>query len=335
MSTQRSAPASASRLPLIVPRSQHGRRIDHALAGLLRTFSPFRFQRAAAAGDIVHNGRLATPNTRVFAGDELVLSLRERPDDLALPSPRTVSVDFAYRDHWLGVVDKPPGVVVHPTGPHQHDTLLDRLTNCLPPATRGLIRPGLVHRLDQETSGLIAVAFESDTHAGLQQQFECGLANKTYLAVVNGRLPAVSGTIDRPIGRLPGPSGVLMTTGPGAIRPRAARTAYRVLANSSDASLVRVLLHTGRNHQIRVHFASIGHPVCGDRFYRADRSATTSEPRLNGDAATRQMLHAERLRLSHPITDCPIDIARRPPRDMLDFIAACRMTPRSHSQSIE
>ena len=308
-----------SDIELMVPRSCHGRRVDHTLATLLRGFSVWRMQRLLSRGLVCMDAAVVDPLYRTRFGDCLRVTLTERPD-IAPPSTDE-PVELLYRDAWLAVVNKPAGLVVHPTGPHQDDTLLTRMQRQLSSAMRrrDLLVAGIVHRLDRETSGAIAVAFDADAHAGIQQQFERGEVAKSYLALLIGRVASDRGTIDAPIGQAAGDRHVLMSTASDARNARPARTDYRVLIRFAGVTLVRAVPKTGRNHQLRVHFASIGHPLIGEPFYAAGHELLTP----SRDAPlSRHALHAERLQFRHPITGAVVDTLAPIPDDFRELIAA-------------
>ena len=307
-------------LELVVPPEWSGQRIDTTLAALLRNHSARRVQRWVKSGNVRLNLRTAAPDSRVMAGDLIAVRLIDPPDMVA-PTAAGV-VDWLLDDHWCGLVDKPAGLVVHPTGPHQDDTLLNRLQRVADERTgvRGLLRPGIVHRLDAETSGVIAIAWDGIAHRRLQQQFERGEARKSYLALVEGSVRDDGGRIARPIGHAPGRQRTLMSCQSDAEHPRTAVTDYRTLYRWPDGSLVRCQPLTGRNHQIRVHLASIGHPLVADRFYGTAGTLRT-ERSLCSLGLLRHALHAERLRLRHPVTGCVIDRVAPIPSD---FAAAIR-----------
>jgi 23S rRNA pseudouridine1911/1915/1917 synthase len=288
---------------LIVEADLHGIRIDSFLVRHLRNYTPWRMQRLAAAGEVSVDHVPADPTRRVFTGETVTLRLVEPPDVLLDPEP--VPFEVLYEDAWMLVVDKPAGVIAHPTGAAQCHTLANGLQRYLDRRTPlpGLLRPGIVHRLDRQTSGLMVVATHHRSHAELSTAFESARVSKTYIALVEGELSNDSGTIDLPIGRATTGRGVLMSARGDAVRARPATTHYRVLRRLSDHTLVEARPRTGRNHQIRVHFAQIGHPLVGDEFYARGgtfRNAPAEPP--PGWLPNRHALHAAALELAHPIT---------------------------------
>jgi 23S rRNA pseudouridine1911/1915/1917 synthase len=319
---------------LIVERYLSGVRIDSFLARQFRNYTPWRLQRMVAAGQVKIDGTTVAIEERVYHGDTVSVRLIEPPDKLHPPQP--LPLNIVYEDAWLIVVDKPPGQITHPAGDLQTGTLCNALQHHFDQQTSwpGLLRPGIVHRLDRMTSGLIVVAKEHLAHRQLSIQFQRDRICKGYLALVEGVLENDRGTIDVPIGTSPEAGSVLMSCSPDAGDRRASRTDYEVLARGTEHTLVRARPRTGRNHQIRLHMASIGHPVVGDEFYgrygaiklsKAEYKALCAR-RANGqsneddtaDPSGRHALHAHRLEFEHPIlggriafeSPLPLDLRR-------------------------
>jgi 23S rRNA pseudouridine1911/1915/1917 synthase len=218
-----------------------------------------------------------------------------------LPQPFTI----AFQDEHLLVVDKAPGVVVHPARGHREDTLAQLLAPLLDEEDAGweAERPGIVHRLDRDTSGLLIVARTPQVLAALQRELQERHIEREYLALVEGRPPARSGTIEAPIGRDPR---VRTRMAVGGASPREARTHFALQRALSEHSLLRLKLETGRTHQIRVHLQAIGHPVAGDPEY-----GTAGLLGLE-----RQFLHATRLSFEHPITAARVEVSSTLPADL-------------------
>lgn len=250
----------------------------------------------------------------------------------AAAGPGLSGFTVAFQDEHLIVVDKGPGMVVHPSRGHRADTLSQLLapmlegpeqeieretpsepdnTAAAPQAPGGwdVERPGIVHRLDRDTSGLLVVARSADVLRRLQQALAEREIEREYLALVEGRPPARTGTIEAPIGRDPRVRTRMSVGGSGA---REARTHFILERALPDTSLLRLRLDTGRTHQIRVHLQAIGHPVCGDPEYGG------APGRLG---LRRQFLHATRLAFPHPITGEPVDIESPPPEDLASALA--------------
>jgi 23S rRNA pseudouridine1911/1915/1917 synthase len=213
---------------------------------------------------------------------------------------------IAYEDEHLIVVDKGPGVVVHPARGHREDTLAQLLAPLL--AGGEPERAGIVHRLDRDTSGLLVVSRSEEAHRRLQAALAARLIEREYLALVEGRPPARTGTIEAPIGRDPRVRTRMAVGGSGA---REARTHFTLERALPDTSLLRLRLETGRTHQIRVHLQAIGHPLCGDPEYG-------TPGRLGLE---RQFLHATRLAFEHPITGQPIEVDSPLPADLQAALA--------------
>ena len=299
---------------LIVEAELHGVRIDSFLTKHFRNYTSWRVQRIVAAGRVTINDELATQTQRVFVGNQVRVTLIEPPDKLL--EPETVPFRLVYRDQWILIVDKPAGVIAHPTGDFQNGTLANGLQAYLDEQTTfpGLVRPGLVHRLDRQTSGLMVVATHHRAHAELSDAFEASRVSKEYLALVEGIVASDEGMIDLPIGRSRTGSRALMSARGDAIDARPSKTRYRVEERFAEHTLVRAMPMTGRNHQIRVHFAQIGHPLVEDEFYGshgtfkpwrghtsggAESSSTTDRDLDTG----RHALHATKLSFAHPISD--------------------------------
>jgi 23S rRNA pseudouridine1911/1915/1917 synthase len=212
------------------------------------------------------------------------------------PEPKVV-----WRDEHLLVVDKPAGLVVHPSRGHREGTLSQLLAGTA--AGGEPERAGIVHRLDRDTSGLLVVACTEEAHRLLQQELRERLIEREYLALVEGRPPSKTGTIEAPIGRDPRVRTRMAVGGAGA---REARTHFTLERSLGEVSLLRLRLDTGRTHQIRVHLQAIGHPVCGDLEYGTP----------GGLGLSRQFLHATRLAFPHPITGEGVEVESPLPEDL-------------------
>jgi 23S rRNA pseudouridine1911/1915/1917 synthase len=234
----------------------------------------------------------------VRAGQEIQVEIPQlRP---AQPQPEAIPLNVVYDDEHLVVLDKPAGLVVHPGAGRMSGTLVNALLHHVKDLSGvgGVLRPGIVHRLDRGTSGLLVVAKDDPTHRALAAQFASRAVEKEYLALVLGVPSPRHGEIDKPIGRHP-VHRKRMTVRAGG---RSARSSYRVVEGFDGAALVRVTIHTGRTHQVRVHMAALGHPVAGDETYGGTRSApcrrAASRQALAG--LGRPALHAARLAFDHP-----------------------------------
>jgi 23S rRNA pseudouridine1911/1915/1917 synthase len=285
-----------------VPAAAAGQRLDRFLAGPLG--SRALAQRLIEAGRVQVDG-VVRPKRQVLAGGETVTvdTDVETPTESA---PAEAKLAFAYEDDSLLVVDKPAGLVVHPAPGHAEGTLAQALAGRAAGGERG--RRGIVHRLDRDTSGLLVVAKAEDAHRALRRLLSAGEIEREYVALVEGRPPARSGTIDAPIGRDRRQRTRISTD---TDRPREARTHFTLERALPRTTLLRVRLETGRTHQIRVHMQAIGHPVAGDPEY--------GHPGLYG--LRRQFLHAERLGFDHPITGRRLDLHSPLPDDLLEALS--------------
>jgi 23S rRNA pseudouridine1911/1915/1917 synthase len=272
------------RIVLIVDAEQAGRRLDQFLTAVRPELSRGEVQRDIRAGTVSISGKaVCQPSRRLHENDEVVWDLVDK--EVLTPHPMTL--DILHEDDHLVVVDKPPGLVVHPGAGTDAPTLVEGLLSdrTLPPSDDPA-RPGVVHRLDKETSGVIVVAKTPAALAHLQRQFAERAVAKSYIAVVSGIIREEEGTIDAPIGRDPTYPRRMSIHSQG----RAARTDFRVLRRFEDSTLLHAQPRTGRTHQLRVHFRYTGHPVLGDTVY-------------GNVPARRLLLHAWRITLRHPATD--------------------------------
>lgn len=305
--------ANVPSLELLVDRGLHGVRIDSFLAKHLRNYTSWRMMRLVRAGCVTIDHVPAEDSQRVAVGQQVRVRLVEPPDKLLAPEP--IDVPVLYDDAWLVVIDKPAGLIAHPTGEIQTGTLANAMQHWIDARTPypGLLRPGIVHRLDRQTSGVMVVALTHDAHAELSASFENSRVSKTYVALVEGKVGLDRGTIDLPIGRAPTGRHLLMSCRADARQRKPAKTQYRVLQRFANHSLVEAKPLTGRNHQIRVHLAAIGHPLVGDEFYEAngrikplveDGVDTRFVPRAieTGFPLRRHALHAIALSFAHPVT---------------------------------
>ncbi|APZ90899.1 RluA family pseudouridine synthase [Fuerstiella marisgermanici] len=296
-----------------------GVRIDTFLARQLRNYTPWRLHRMVCAGLVWVNGVTAEPDHRVYRDERVAIRLVEPPDKLLPPSDDAFAI--VYEDPWLIVVNKPAGLIVHPVGNFRGGTLINSLQRHLDSQAKfkGLLRPGIVHRLDRMTSGLLVVTKDHLSHRLLSIDFQRGRPTKTYHALVEGCPTFERLTIDLPIGQHPGGDSILMSARPDARRPRHAKTEAMVKARHGTHSLIECRLLTGRNHQIRVHLAAVGHPVLGDEYYAANGCIRRPSEIEDTEPERRHALHACQLTFQHPILQMPLTFNAPPPNDFWEL----------------
>jgi 23S rRNA pseudouridine1911/1915/1917 synthase len=298
-------------IKLTVPGEQARQRLDRFLAQSLPAFSRARLQALIREEFVLLNGKTPRPRDLVRAGD--VVELREPEIEKVEAQPEQIKLDVIFEDDDLLVLNKPAGIVMHPGAGHQQHTLVNALlAHCQNlSGIGGKERPGIVHRLDKETSGALVVAKNDATHRDLSSQFAARTMTKIYLALVAGILRKKTGVIDKAIARHPIHRQRMSIA---RRQGRSAKTEYRVIRSGADISLVECTLHSGRTHQIRVHLHHLGHPVLGDKLYGGKRA---------GDFR-RQMLHAWKLAFRHPRSGDEMSFEAPVPRD---FAAAMRQIP--------
>ena len=293
----------ASQQQLTAASGDAGRRLDLFLAERVPQLSRTRIQELIREGNVLVGGRIAKASHRISAGEVIEVKVLPRPALVA--APEDLPLDLLLVDDEFVVVNKPAGMVVHAGAGHASGTLVNALLHRLGnlSGAGGPLRPGIVHRLDKETSGAMIVARNDRAHEHLAEQFRSRNVRKIYVALVHGKLPKDSGTITLPISSDPHRR-TRMTA--RASKGRNARTDWRVVARLDRCTLVEAVLHTGRTHQIRAHFAAIGHPVVGDTLYGAPRTLRAGSrdlPRLE-----RNFLHAARLGFAHPVTGAWVEV---------------------------
>lgn len=291
-------------------------RLDRWLADEIPDLSRSRIQKLIEQGQIQINGQVCTSRkVSVQVGDQVQVTIpASEPLDLV---PEEIPLDILYEDDQLLIINKPAGLVVHPAPGHEGGTLVNALlAHCDNLAgIGGVQRPGIVHRLDKDTSGALAVAKTDLAHQHLQAQFKTKTARREYLAVVYGAPSETTGTVDAPIGRH------LIDRKRMAVVPeekggRRAVTHWRVAERLGNYTLMQFQLETGRTHQIRVHSTHIGHPVVGDPLYGSGRAV--------GVNLTGQALHAWKLKLRHPVTDDWIEAVAPIPQSLLTLLDILR-----------
>jgi 23S rRNA pseudouridine1911/1915/1917 synthase len=312
--------APAGQITITLPADTRPERLDRALARLLPALSRSRLKALIEAGQVSRDGApVREPSTKVKAGQNFAIII-PNPQP-ATPAAQPIALTILYEDDDLIVIDKPAGLVVHPAPGNLDLTLVNALlAHCGESLTGigGVLRPGIVHRLDKDTSGVLVAAKTAAAHAGLVAQFAGRTVARSYLAVVWGSPNPAAGAVDAPIGRSPTNRKKMAVVARGG---RAALTRYRTLRRyaGGGAALLECRLGTGRTHQIRVHLAHIGHAVLGDAVYSRTRR---SPPAVAAAAARigRQALHANSLGFVHPVSGKPLSFASEPPRDMKELM---------------
>ena len=272
-----------------------GERLDAFLARSVEGLTRSSAQRLLEEGHVLLGGKKAKKNDRLNPGDEISVTMPEpEPVDIVATE---MELDIVYEDEDVVVINKPKGLVVHPAAGHQSDTLVNGLLHAMGDSLSGIngeLRPGIVHRIDKDTSGLLAVAKNDLAHVVLASQLKDHTMARTYECIVCGNLKEDSGTVDAPIGRHPTDRKKMCINERNG---RNAVTHWEVLARYRGYTHVRCKLETGRTHQIRVHMASIGHPILGDTVYGRKK------PELGQDS---QVLHAGALCFKHPRDGRPV-----------------------------
>ena len=302
-----------SRTLLITAAENSGERLDKLIAGADETLTRSAVQNLIEAGAVLLNGRIASKSAVPKAGDEIRVEI---PDPTGIDAqPEEIPLEIVYEDEWLLVVNKPKGMVVHPAPGNERGTLVNALLahcgNSLS-GINGKIRPGIVHRIDKDTSGLLIVAKNDEAHQSLALQIKEHSFTRVYEAVVIGNLKEDTGSVDAPIGRDPNDRKRMKVTEKNS---RSAVTHYEVLERFGDFTHLRLRLETGRTHQIRVHMASIGHPVAGDPVYGPKKVIES----LGG-----QCLHARVIGFVHPKTGEYLEFSSELPDYFRSFLEKLR-----------
>nr|WP_308517935.1 RluA family pseudouridine synthase [Sphingomonas limnosediminicola] len=300
-----------------------GWRLDRALADALPALSRERLKTLIRTGAVETEGKpVRDPATKVRGEEALRVAVPE-------PTPahneaQDIPLNIAFEDEHLLVVEKPAGLVVHPAAGNFDGTLVNALLHHCGGSLSGIggvARPGIVHRIDKDTSGLLVVAKNDVTHEGLARQFAAHSIDRRYLAIVNCLPLTVHGTVDAPLARSAANRKKIAIVPEG--RGKRAVTHWRRLETLRDAALVECRLETGRTHQVRVHMASIGHPLVGDPVY--GRSGKTHGKILKELQFQRQALHAAELGFTHPVTKAQLSFSSPMPKDMQELFNALRV----------
>lgn len=301
-----------------VAAEEAGQRLDRYLAHRIPELSRTRIQELIAVALVRVDGRAARGSMKLRGGECIEVEPQPRPALRA--EPEEIPLEIVYEDDDLLVVNKPAGMTVHAGAGRAAGTLVNALLGRGQPLSRcgDALRPGIVHRLDRETSGAIVVAKNEFAHARLAAAFQRRKVSKTYLALVEGKLPRQSGRIELAVGRDARRRVRMTARSQIAGRARAARTDWRALATLDGFTLLEVQLHTGRTHQVRVHFSALRHPVVGDTLYgaaRRERVGKTPLPELQ-----RNFLHAARLGFVHPRTGVPLEFRAPLPPELRSYL---------------
>jgi 23S rRNA pseudouridine1911/1915/1917 synthase len=293
----------------VVKTDEQGLRLDVALGRRREMGSRSQVTDLIRAGAVTVDGLQRAKSYLLTEGQTVAVSVPEEDGVDLIPEP-LAAVPVLYEDEWLLVADKPPGMPVHPSRGHSSGTLVHALLG------HGLaggeeFRPGVVHRLDKDTSGLLVVAKSAEVHRRLVALMRRRAIDRRYLALVHGGFAGKSGTIEAPVGRDPARRKSMAI---GGLAAREARTHFRVVERLGDFTLVEARLETGRTHQIRVHFLAIGHPVVGDSTYG----------RKDSLGVGRQFLHSHRLSFEHPVTGAEVDVQAPLPADLEAVLAGLR-----------
>jgi 23S rRNA pseudouridine1911/1915/1917 synthase len=313
-----SPPTNDEVLTLKVSAHDAGTRLDSYLASQIEGWSRARLQRLIDAEDVLVNGKASRPAYKVSANDEIEVEFTQSP--LANFSPEDIPVAVVYEDDDVIVVNKPAGLVVHPAAGTPSGTLANALAFHFQKLSThaGAIRPGIVHRLDKDTSGLLVVAKTESGHEHLADQFRARQISKNYVALVYGVVKQESGRIEQPIARDPRNRTRMAVIAGG----RGALSLYRVRRSYDAFTLLDVDLKTGRTHQIRVHLSWLKHPVVGDELYSGGRENNLADVRLRARIRKlkRQFLHAEELGFQHPRTGEPMKFNAPLPAELSKFL---------------
>ena len=312
------AEPEAETLVFDVSEEDAGTRLDAFLAARVASVSRTALKRAIEDGDALVDGRAAKPSHKLRAGEHVEVELPAPPTTEL--TPEDIPLDIIHEDGDVVVVNKPAGMVVHPAAGVRSGTLANALAFHFKQLSEqaGALRPGIVHRLDRDTSGLVVVAKTARAHDNLSEQFRARTVFKSYLALVHGVVKEEKGKIEQPVARDPRNRTRMAVVRGG----RAALSLWRVRHRFHRFTLLDVEIKTGRTHQIRVHLAWMKHPVVGDETYGGGRDKTVTDPRVRSAIAAlgRQFLHAERLGFHHPRTGEWLSFTAPLPRELSDLL---------------
>lgn len=318
---------SSEPVEVVVGAEGSGVRLDLFLAQQFPTYSRVHLRKVINAAGVRVNGKSVKAAHKLQAGERISIVLPELPRKG--PRAEAIPLDILYEDDWMAAINKPPGMVVHPAKGHWSGTLTAALQYHFDSLSEagGPTRPGVVHRLDRDTSGVLVVAKNDQAHFALCDQFEQRTVEKEYFALIVGRPDRDADIIDQPIGPHPYQRErmAIRRDHPGA---RPAQTVYEVVERFDGFAALRVLPRTGRTHQIRVHLTHVGLPILCDRLYggraRISRGELRRDPKDEHVVLERQALHARRLKLKHPKTGEPLEFEAPLPEDIAGVVAELR-----------
>jgi 23S rRNA pseudouridine1911/1915/1917 synthase len=314
------ADADSTDLSFTIEADQAGIRLDVYLASQIQGWSRARLQRLIENEDVLVNSKPSKPSYKLREHDKIEVELIAPAGEFF--TPENIPIEIVYEDETLVVVNKPAGMVVHPAAGTSSGTLANALAYHFQQLPGTGVRPGIVHRLDRDTSGLLVVAKTDAALENLSDQFRDRTVYKSYVALVHGRVLASSGKIDQPLARDPANRTRMAVVRGG----RNALTLYRVRQAYERFTLLDVELKTGRTHQIRVHLAWLKHPVVGDVTYGGGRDNTIQDPQLRARIRNlnRHFLHSEQLAFSHPKTGEVVKFQSPVGADLADLLTALR-----------
>lgn len=310
-----------------IPARHAGRRLDKYMAGRFADYSRTFIKTLIDNDAILVNGEAVKPAYSTAPDDHVVALIpQQRTTEV---TPQEIPLDIIYEDGHIVVVNKPPDLVVHPSRGHQTGTLVNALVHHFKELSNvgGALRPGIVHRLDRDTSGVILIIKDQFVHEDIARQFEERTTEKEYVAVCEGRFELDADLVDAPIGKHPADRQKMAVNGRNA---KTARTVYKVVERHGPFSIVRCFPRSGRTHQIRVHLAHVGHPIVADELYgrrdalyMADLTGDEHRPEQQ-PLLDRQALHARRLSIYHPALDRRMTFEAELPHDMARTVKALR-----------
>ncbi len=303
---------------VFVNESDTGKRLDVVVASVISDCSRSYAAKLIVEGHIHVQGENKKPGYKVKAGEKIKAKVPAPTSAIFEPEP--IEIEILFEDEHLIVINKRAGIVVHPAPGHYSGTLVNALLHHCPDigTISGEIRPGIVHRLDKDTSGTIVIAKSSIVHEALSKQFKSRTIKKEYLAIVHGEMAFDSGSINLPIGRHPVHRKQMSTK---SKKGREAETLWEIRERFKNATFIKIQLKTGRTHQIRVHCAAINHPVVGDRVYGTKKVESNLLNRFGiKEKVKRQMLHAWHLKIFHPALQKEMSFESPIPQDMKECI---------------